>query len=165
MNQLKPISKQGIPEALGKAERYRLLNEPQLAESICLDILEIDPGNQQGLTTLLLAITDQFGVHESAHVEDARKLLVGFKSEYEQVYYSGLICERKGNAMLHHKGINHNSMAYEWMRDAMEYFEKAESLSPADNDDAILRWNTCVRMITRHKLQPAVEVYSEPPLE
>jgi hypothetical protein len=32
---LKPISIASIPRALEKAERYRLLNEPEQAESIC----------------------------------------------------------------------------------------------------------------------------------
>ena len=58
---LKPISAAGIGEALEKAERYRLLNEPSLAESICLDVLRIDPENQHALVMLLLALTDQFG--------------------------------------------------------------------------------------------------------
>src|SRR5712664_433657 len=57
----KPISAESIPEALAKVERYRLLNEPSLAESICLDILAIVPRHQQALISLLLARTDQFG--------------------------------------------------------------------------------------------------------
>ena len=34
---------------------------PFQAASICLDTLSIEPGNQTGLITPLLAITDQFG--------------------------------------------------------------------------------------------------------
>ena len=34
---LKPLHKDAIKGALAKAERYRLLNEPAEAESICLD--------------------------------------------------------------------------------------------------------------------------------
>ena len=45
--------------ALEKAERYRLLNEPILAESICLDILDADPQNAKAVVTMLLAITDR----------------------------------------------------------------------------------------------------------
>ena len=52
MPELKPISKEAIPSALAKAERYRLLNEPRLAESICRDVLRTDAGNQQGLVIL-----------------------------------------------------------------------------------------------------------------
>ena len=50
-----------LPAALQKAERYRLINDPTSAESICLDVLTVDPENRQALMTLLLAITDQFG--------------------------------------------------------------------------------------------------------
>ena len=38
--------------------------------------------------------------------------------------------------------------------DAMELFERAEALLPAGNDDAVLRWNGCARVIHRNKLQP-----------
>ncbi len=57
MFQLKLISKDTIPRALAKAERYRLLNEPQEAESICLDILCVEPDHHEALVMLLLAIT------------------------------------------------------------------------------------------------------------
>ena len=60
MFQLKPLSKDAIPAALEKAMRYRLLNEPAEAESICLDVLRTDPANQQALVILVLAVTDRF---------------------------------------------------------------------------------------------------------
>ena len=60
MFQLKPLHKDAIPAALAKAERYRLLNEPGEAESICLDVLQVDPGSQDALVMLILALTDQF---------------------------------------------------------------------------------------------------------
>ena len=61
MFDLKPLSKDAVDSALSKAERYRLLNEPDEAESICLDMLEIEPGNQQAQVMLLLALSDQSG--------------------------------------------------------------------------------------------------------
>jgi len=45
---------------LTKAERYRLLNEPEEAESICRDILDVDPTHEAALVNFLLALTDQF---------------------------------------------------------------------------------------------------------
>ena len=65
MFELKPISHESVAGALAKAERYRLLNEPGEAESICRDILEIEPGNQQALISLILALTDQ--IPDDAH--------------------------------------------------------------------------------------------------
>src|SRR4051812_45385064 len=97
---LKTISREGIGEALVKAERYRLLNEPMQSESICKDILEVDPLNQQAIITLLLAITDQFGKHTSAHEGKARELVKHLASTYDKHYYSGIINERKGFSIL-----------------------------------------------------------------
>ena len=59
--ELKTIARDGIPHALEKAERYRLLNDPAQAESICRDVLAVDADNQDALRALILALTDQFG--------------------------------------------------------------------------------------------------------
>lgn len=165
MFQLKPISKEGIPEALQKAERYRLLNEPRLAESICQDILDIEPHNHRAIVTMLLSITDQFGKYKSANVNTARQLIALLKDDYERHYYAGIICERQGNTILSRGTAGDHFTAYEWLSDAMEYYEKAEAIRPSGNDDAILRWNTCARQIMSHHLQPRQEHYVEPPLE
>ena len=147
MAELRPISKAGVPAAMGKATRYRLLNEPLLAESICRDILAIDPENQQALTTLLLAITDEFEKAGAGTFNDAKALLPKIEGEYERVYYEGIINERWGNAQLA-KGIR---TSINWFRAAMHCYTKAETLSEDDSDDAILRWNTCVRIIDRYE--------------
>lgn len=165
MFQLKPISKESIPVALEKAERYRLINEPRLAESICLDILAADPANTKAIVTLLLAITDQFGTTSTVDVNQARELLPRLADEYERQYYGGIICERQGKSTLHKGMWEGGFIAYEWFRDAMDHYEKAEAIRPPGNDDAILRWNTCARLIMRHQLQPRNEEYIEPPLE
>src|ERR1700742_1184834 len=99
--ELKPITHEGIPAALQKAERYRLLNESSAAESICLDVLEIDPANQEALVSLLLSITDQFADEPSDGLHRARGVLPRLTDEYERVYYSGIICERRARALLH----------------------------------------------------------------
>lgn len=165
MFQLKPISREAIPEALQKAERYRLLNEPQLAESICQDVLDIDPENSKAIIVKLLAITDQFGKYSSANPNSARQLLPFLDNEYEQHYYAGIICERQGNAYLNRGRPGDHYTAFDWLSDAMDYFERAEALRPTGQDDAILRWNTCARQIMDHHLEPRREQYVEPPLE
>jgi hypothetical protein len=164
MYQLKQISRDSIPAAIEKAERYRLLDEPGLAESICLDILEVDPQNAKAIVILLLAITDQFSTSTSGDVSRARQLLPQLQSEYEKNYYAGIISEREGMAILTHMRGGQFAV-YEWLSEAMEFFEKAEAIRPPGNDDAILRWNTCARQITRHQLKPLNEKYAEPPLE
>jgi len=165
MFQLKPISPEAINIALQKAERYRLLNEPQLAESICQDILDLEPDNTQAVITKLLAITDQFGKYASTNVNAARQLLPMLTTDYERYYYSGIICERQGNSCIHRGRPGDYYVAYDWLTDAMEYYEQAENVKPMGNDDAILRWNTCARQIMNHHLKPRVEEYVEPPLE
>jgi hypothetical protein len=165
MFQLKPISRESIPAALEKAERYRLLNEPWLTESICSDILEADPGNSKAVITLLLAITDQFHTSSMSDVNRAKELLSSIPDGYEREYYFGIICERKGKAFLNKDRQESYFFSFEWLRKAMDHYERAEAMRPPGNDDALLRWNTCVRLITHHHLEPEREEYVEPPLE
>jgi len=146
--ELKSISEQSIPEALTKVERYRLLNEPGLAESICLDILAIVPDHQPALISLLLARTDQFHSHE--HAKAAREALAQIKGNYERAYYEGIIWERLGNARISNGGAGAGASAYHALREAMDHYEKAMNFAIPGNDDAILRWNTCARMIMQN---------------
>ena len=165
MFQIKPISPEAIDEALKKAERYRLLNEPHLAESICQDILEIDPDNADAVKTKLLAITDQFFKYSSEDVNRARHLIPMLKNEYDRAYYAGIICERQGNAFVHSGRPGDHHSAYHWLTDAMHFFEKAEALRAPGQDDPILRWNTCARQIMSHHLTPRHEQHEEQLLE
>ena len=149
--QLKPITKEGVPAALQKAERYRLLNDSSAAESICLDILQVEPENQSALVTLLLSISDQFAEELSDGVHRAREVLPRLKDDYKRAYYAGIICERRAKSLLHRSALGAADVAVEWFREAMSWYEKAESLRPAGNDESILRWNTCVRLLGRHE--------------
>jgi hypothetical protein len=148
--ELKPITREGIPAALHKAERYRLLNDSSAAESICLDILEVEPENTQALVTLLLSITDQFVDDGGDEVRRAREVLPRLKDDYKRAYYSGIIAERKAKALLHRGSVGVDEVAYDWFREAMRWYEKAEAIRPSGNDEAILRWNTCVRLLDKH---------------
>ncbi len=164
MFELKTLSKEAIPRALEKGERYRLLNEPEQAESICLDVLRIEPDNQQALIMLLLALTDQFD--KGLAVKQAREVLPRLRDEYERRYYAGIICERWAMARLKQGGPGSEFTAYGWFREAMSWYEKAEAIRPPGNDDATLRWNTCARIIMRNpRLEVAPEERFEPLLE
>src|SRR5215468_1473240 len=146
--ELKSISVQSIPEALAKVERYRLLNEPKLAESICLDILAIVPDHQQALISLLLARTDQFQLQVPA--KTAQEVLAKIKGDYEQAYYGGLIWERVGHARIREGSAGGGASAYHALQEAMTHYEKAIDFAAPGNDDAILRWNTCARVIMQN---------------
>jgi len=150
--EFKPLSREAIPAALEKAMRYRLLNEPGEAESICHDVLRTDPENQQALATLLLALTDRFSKGYAVGLTQARELLPRLRGAYEQAYYAGIICERRAKAQLQRGGPGSGFEAYEFLREAMAWYEKAETLRAAGNDDALLRWNACARIIMGNKL-------------
>ena len=152
---LKALSPEAIPRALAKAERYRLLKEPREAESICLDALEREPDNQEALKTLLLTLTDQVRNEKTRairgaepvvydQVGEAWKIVERLSDEYDRAYYSGLIFERRANA-----NLDDSARAFDWLRKAMSWYEKAEAIRPPANDDALLRWNTCARLIMR----------------
>jgi hypothetical protein len=142
---LKSISKAGIPEALGKVELYRNLNEPGEAESICRDILAVEPDHALATRLLGLAITDQFvGTGADRHVE-AESVFQSLKDPYERLYYTGLVHERRAKALLHAGARPHTLIVL--FEAAMSCFEHAEKIRPKGNDDAILRWNRCVRLL------------------
>src|SRR6266705_5933286 len=152
MSQLKSLHKDAIPAALEKAERYRLLNEPGEAESICLDVLAVEPENQQAVITLLLALTDRFEKGYSVSDTQTKELLGRMKSEYDRAYYAGIVAERRAKAKLRQNTPDCRFQAYDLLREAMTWFEKAEAIRPPGHDDALLRWNTCARIISRNNL-------------
>ena len=159
MFRLKPLSKDAIPAALAKAERYRLLNEPGESESICLDVLEIDSTNQDARVMLLLALTDQFP-HETSSkaISRAGELADGLVDEYDRAYYSGIVRERRAKAVLQHQRYGATASAVEWLKEAMAFYERAEAVRPAHNDDAILRWNACARLLMQlPEVQPDLQ--------
>jgi len=150
MSEFKSLSKAAIPAALEKAERYRLLNEPAEAESICLDILKTDPENQSAVIMLLLAVTDRFSKGYGVSDTQANQLLARIKSEYDRAYYGGILAERRAKAKLAQGTPGAAHVAYDELCEAMQLFEKAEKIRPAGNDDALLRWNTCARFLKRN---------------
>jgi hypothetical protein len=164
MFQPKPISREAIPAALMKAERYRLLNEPGEAESICLDILQIEPANQEALVTMLLAVTDQFREETPSSRNAAARageLLARLTDEYDRLYYAGIVRERRAKAMLDRDRYAAAAGAAEWLREAMAFFERAEAIRPSHNDDAVLRWNACARLL-EHLPQLHPDLQEEP---
>jgi hypothetical protein len=161
MPELKPLSKDAVESALAKAERYRFLNEPGEAESICLDVLAIEPDNQQARIGLLLALSDQFADGSGAAAR-AQQIASELNGDYERLYYNGLVAERRAKAHIARGAVAARG-AYEWLREALDYFERAEQVRPHGNDDAILRWNACVRVLKQHpQLEAAHGAVEEP---
>ena len=83
--------------------------------------------------------------------------------EYQRDYYAGLIHERQARGLLS-RGMA-AGFAYDGFRDAMDCYERAEKNRPTGNDDALLRYNSCVRTIRAERLTPRTEPEYELPLE
>ena len=163
MFELKTLSLEAVPRALAKAERYRLLNEPGEAESICRDALDAEPDNQEALVTLLLALTEQFDDDATLAVNEARSCAELIRGDYDRAYYTGIVWERRAKARLRRGMPDCGPRAYEWLREAMTWYEQADAIRPHGNDDARLRWNACARLIMRdRRLVPVTEERGEP---
>jgi tetratricopeptide (TPR) repeat protein len=142
---VKRISTAGIAVAISKAELYRSLNEPEEAVSICRDILTIEPQHQPALRLLGLALTDQFTGRESDRYRETEEIFRQLKDSYERLYYTGILHERRAKAQLNAGQLPRSLVAL--FDHALDHFAEAEKIRPAGNDDAILRWNSCVRLL------------------
>jgi tetratricopeptide (TPR) repeat protein len=165
---LRTISKSGIAEAISKAELYRSLNEPEEAESICHDILAIEPNHQMALRLLGLSITDEFSGSPLDRCAEAEKFFRSLTDRYEQLYYMGILHERRAKAQLRAGRAPHTLLPL--FEEAMRCFSEAEKIHPPDNDDAILRWNRCVRLLQSRpdfelqKEAESFEAHDSPPI-
>jgi len=149
MPTLKSLSVEAVPAALSRADQYRRLNEPTDAESICRDVLLVDPNNQQAIRVAILAVTDQFGEDLAGAVPRAVSLLARLSHEYDHAYYAGLIAERRAKALIGGNAATSEYDACMALRDAMEWYELADERHHQGNDEARLRWNTCARILNR----------------
>jgi tetratricopeptide (TPR) repeat protein len=150
--ELKKLPAHELASAVEKATLYRALNQPEEAESICHDVLVVDPKHQNALRVLGLAITDRFGEIVVGLFEEAMKIFDKLESEYDRVYHQGVAWERLGKAHLH-RGEGHGALTA--LEHAIEHFERAEKIQRATNvesPDPILRFNRCVRLLRSHKL-------------
>lgn len=153
---LHDIHAESIELALDRARQYRSLLEPEIAESICLDILNIEPENQAALVVYILALTDQISISGSqSPFQDIEAAIAKLSSEYKQIYYTGIVLERRARFMLTQPMSR--AFAYDYFIKALECYQQAEQMRPDHNDEAILRWNSCVRTIQREKLEPLSE--------
>lgn len=172
MIELKPLKPEAFSAALEKAKRYRLLGEPDEAESICLDVLESKPGNQEALITLLLSLTDKFpqsGI--SPAFEQAQEIVPQLDSTYSKSYYHGVIFERRAKFHLKQGGPGSGTGAYHWFVKAMEAFGEALASDDPKKQEAVLRWNSCARILNNRPdvkaedtdgAEPLLDTYDTP---
>ena len=163
MIELKTLKPEAVSSALEKAKRYRLLNEPDEAESICLDILAISPDHEEALITLFLALTDKFnddGLNPA--YEQAKEVVARMGSAYCKSYYSGILHERRARFHFKQGGPGSGAVAYDWFAKAMRAYGEALAGCDPNNQDALLRWNSCARFINNHQeLESAGDDYGE----
>lgn len=144
--ELKKLPKGEVSTALAMAQSCRDVSEPEEAASICLDVLQMDPGNQDALVLLLLARTDLLERGAPGGVDRAREPLSNLDSEYHREYYSGIICERQARYLLGSRGRHTSFVAWDWFQYALDHFETAARLAP-ERVEPPLRFNACVRLI------------------
>ncbi len=163
---LKRITREGVAAALQKAHRYRVLNDSAAAESICLDVLAVEPENVEAFVMHVLAITDQFGAGHAEDLKRAEGAVARLSDPYKRAYYRGIVCERWAKGILARNVPRGEQMAWEWVDRAFDAYAEAERLRAAGNDEAILRWNACVRLLEAHPhVQPGGKEAWEPALE
>ncbi|HEX5045155.1 MAG TPA: hypothetical protein VFV75_19830 [Candidatus Polarisedimenticolaceae bacterium] len=157
MFELKRLHPDAVSGAVAKAERYRLLNEAREAESICRDVLAVVPDHAEARKTLILALTDQFLHRLGAVWNEARALADALPDAYSRAYFRGILHERRAKTHLKLHRVGALRAAHEDFRTAMEAFHEAEAAAPADDDAALLRWNTCARILNENPSLAAAE--------
>ncbi len=142
-----------VKKALKKAKQYRSLLEPEIAESICLDVLNVDPENQGVMIVYILALLDQISRTENqTQIKTIEHTIEKLSSQYQRYYYTGLLSERRARHLLT-QAMSH-SFAYDYFIEALESYQQAVERCPEKNDEALLRWNSCIRTIEKEKLKP-----------
>jgi tetratricopeptide (TPR) repeat protein len=160
--ELKRLGEKNLDAAIELAKHYRDLNQPEEAESICRDVIAVAPGNIEAWKTLGLALTDRFPSHWMTLFDEACAAFKRLPTEYERVYYVGVAWERYAKAQVLAGNCQNAIHAFE---EAMERFEKAEEIGPADEPAPILRFNRCVRALDDGDMVRASIAASEPVYE
>jgi len=147
---IKPLPRSDVAAVLSRADKCRAAGESDVAESMCLDALELEPDNQAALVVLLLARTDLIDRGMSRGVERAREVLPRLTAAYDQAYYAGLICERQARYMLSQRGSRSGAIAWEWFQFALEHYEDASRIDP-EKLEPVLRSNACTRLVAGNR--------------
>ena len=129
-----------------QADWYRLLNEPGRRESSARRPRR-GRRDQTALRLLGLAITDQFTGAASDRRAEAEATFQSLQDPYERLYYAGIVRERFAKAQLSAGRPPHTLIVL--FEDALKWFEEAEKVRPTGNDESILRWNRCVRILEK----------------
>jgi tetratricopeptide (TPR) repeat protein len=155
--ELKRLPRASLDAAMEKAAHYRDLNQPEEAESICRDVLDVDERHQRALKLLGLALTDRFGSGRAGLVEDALAVFERLVDPYERTYHRGVAWERAAKAHLERNEAHSALAAFEH---ALRSYEEAEGMRP-DLPDPLLRWNRCVRLLAQPSLRAAMQAPPE----
>jgi tetratricopeptide (TPR) repeat protein len=144
--ELKRLPAASLQAAVAKAEHYRNLNQPEEAESICEDVLAVDPGHQQAWQILGLAVTDRFATGHVGLLERALAAFEHLSDDYQRTYHLGVAWERAAKMHFEHQEMQSAAAAFEH---ALDHYKSAEKLR-SDLPDPLLRWNRCIRLISAH---------------
>src|SRR5271155_4950241 len=95
---LRKLSPTSLDAALAKAEHYRDLNQPEEAESICRDVLDVDAASQRAWKVLGLSLTDRIVSGRPGLLEEAIAAFEHLTDVYERTYHVGVAWERAAKA-------------------------------------------------------------------
>jgi tetratricopeptide (TPR) repeat protein len=143
---LKRLPRASLEAAIERAAHYRDLNQPEEAESICRDVLDVDAKHQHAFKLLGLSLTDRLSTGRAGLLEEAIDAFERLTDEYERVYHTGVAWERAAKAHLERSEAHSAVTAFEH---ALGLYQKAEAMRP-DSPDPVLRWNRCVRLLSSH---------------
>jgi tetratricopeptide (TPR) repeat protein len=156
--ELKRLHRESLDVALTKATHYRDLNQPEEAESICRDVLDVDTDRQDAWKILGLALTDRLPSGQAGLLEEAIAAFEKLRDEYERTYHVGVAWERAAKA---HLQRNEAHSAVAGFEHALQAYAAAEKMRP-NLPDPLLRWNRCVRLLRVHPaLRDAMHVSRE----
>ena len=160
---LKRLKDKNLGTAITLAKHYRDLNQPEEAESICRDVLEVAPENVDAWRTLGLAMTDRFASQWMCLFEDACTAFKKLPDDYERAYYVGIAWERYAKAQAEAGRAQNAIHAFE---EAIGYFDEASKHAAKDDPAPILHFNRCVRALTSSpELAAAATIPPQPKFE
>ena len=142
----KNLESADLDAALAAAQASWAELRAEETESICLDILELDPNHRSTLDLLLRCRIELLKKGLPQSVARAQELIPQLDSDFDQAFYSGMIREAQARYLLEKRGRATSGVAYSWFRHAMDDFAAASNLD-AGRVEPKLHWNACLRTL------------------
>jgi hypothetical protein len=163
---LHDLERSTLDAALDQAVRFRELGEPSLAESVCLDVLDVVGEHQGALCLLIHAVCDQL-LYDLGALSRARLALPRIEADSQRELLTGVVLERHARALLRRRPKGSREASWEGLMRAMEHYEAAAAQESDAALEANLRRNACARTLMAHGYlqSPLADNHVEHPIE